>query len=524
MNAIKELRKPAKRRGATRMIISGFKQNIYFIDLIDFSSKQHKSIQEVLGRQKSTGFYMNSGYKYVLVCIDGYSKYLMTRKLKSKSATEVIHAMKDIIQTYGESPKHSCSDRGTEFTNAIFRTNILNKYDITIYHMDSANKAVLAERTIRDIKEDIMVPFNQSMERCIAWFSRGQLLGRSLRVHGTDVIGGRRPAQDLLQVNKLFLCLFAWLFVKISYSSTSLLKSSSWYQFPVAQSFPPLQQSQNPPTTHRTQASKSSLQPSVHHEVAGFASENRAFRSAATASCSSFQLPAPPNWTDPGLQVSSFTAQLSRWATNFRNGASFISTFDSYTSNHPFSIYRDRGTINSLVSLHGAKGQKRHRIGNPFRRFLLQIPQRRHISGEIVLNQCGCLSSQSIHIVAIEQRRERGSSLITEEVSLIIEVSLVASLFLMTLQLLLHQIADHNFRRNRVELEASARFGRIKDLLLDHSRQEIPKRFAPRDQLGVKLVYLKHANLNCWFIILNLHSSCILHLFQYPFTLPIIGM
>ena len=31
-----------------------------------------------------------------------------------------------------------------------------------MYHMDSANKAVLTERVIRDIKEDIMVPFNQS--------------------------------------------------------------------------------------------------------------------------------------------------------------------------------------------------------------------------------------------------------------------------------------------------------------------------------------------------------------------------
>ena len=152
MNEIKELRKPPKRRGDTRVIISGFKWNIYFIDFIDFSSKQHKWIQEVLGSQKSTEFYKNRGYKYVLVCVDGYSKYLMIRKLKSKSATEVTHAMKDIIQTYGESPKHICSDRGTEFTNAIFRTNILNKYDITMYHMDSVNKAILAERAIRDIK------------------------------------------------------------------------------------------------------------------------------------------------------------------------------------------------------------------------------------------------------------------------------------------------------------------------------------------------------------------------------------
>ena len=160
MNEFKELRKPAKRKGATRMIISGFKRNIYFIDLMDFSSKQDKWIQEVL-RKRTSGFYKNRGYKYVLVCIDGYSRYLMTRKLKSKSATEVTHAMKDIIQTYG-APKHICADRGTEFVNSIFRTNILDKYGITMYHMNSSNKAVLAERAIRDIKEDIMVAFNQS--------------------------------------------------------------------------------------------------------------------------------------------------------------------------------------------------------------------------------------------------------------------------------------------------------------------------------------------------------------------------
>ena len=54
MNEIKELWKPAKRRGATRMIISGFKRNIYFIDLIDFYSKQHKSIQEVLNNKSTS--------------------------------------------------------------------------------------------------------------------------------------------------------------------------------------------------------------------------------------------------------------------------------------------------------------------------------------------------------------------------------------------------------------------------------------------------------------------------------------
>ena len=51
MNEIKELWKPAKRKGATRMIISGFKRNMYFIDLIDFSSKQHKWVNKLTNKQ-----------------------------------------------------------------------------------------------------------------------------------------------------------------------------------------------------------------------------------------------------------------------------------------------------------------------------------------------------------------------------------------------------------------------------------------------------------------------------------------
>lgn len=64
----KELRSRAKKKGACRVYLNQFTRNIYYIDLIDFSSKQNK------------------GYKYVLVCIDGYSRYLMIRLLKSKDA------------------------------------------------------------------------------------------------------------------------------------------------------------------------------------------------------------------------------------------------------------------------------------------------------------------------------------------------------------------------------------------------------------------------------------------------------
>ena len=160
-NEDKELRTRPKKRGACRVYLNRFTRNIYYIDLIDFSSKQNKWIQDQFKQSNTVNFNKNKGYKYVLVCIDGYSRYLMTRLLKSKDAKTVCSAMQDIIKYYGV-PKHINCDQGTEFINAIFKKNILEKYGIKMYHMHSDNKSVFAERVIRTIKEYIIGPFNRS--------------------------------------------------------------------------------------------------------------------------------------------------------------------------------------------------------------------------------------------------------------------------------------------------------------------------------------------------------------------------
>lgn len=160
MNELKELKTRAKPQGLTRKYINSCKRHIYYIDLMDFSSKQERWIQDNLIKN-GANFNKNHGYKYVLVCIDGYSRYLMTRLLKTKTGKEVAAKMNDIIKTYGAPDCINC-DRGTEFVNDIFRTQILNKYNIKMYHMVSENKSVFAERVIRTIKESIMVPFNRS--------------------------------------------------------------------------------------------------------------------------------------------------------------------------------------------------------------------------------------------------------------------------------------------------------------------------------------------------------------------------
>lgn len=160
MNEFKELKTRAKKRGASRVYFNGCKRNIYYIDLIDFSSKQNRWIQENLIKN-GTHFNKNHGYKFVLVCIDGYSRYLMTRLLKTKTAKEVAAKMSDIIKIYG-APRYINCDQGSEFVNDIFRKQILDKYNIKMYHMYSDSKSVFAERVIRTIKEYIIVPFNKS--------------------------------------------------------------------------------------------------------------------------------------------------------------------------------------------------------------------------------------------------------------------------------------------------------------------------------------------------------------------------
>ena len=160
---IQERKKYAKKKGATRLYRNYCIKNIYYIDLIDFSSKKVKWIQNCIN--SFTNFNKNNGYKYVLVCVDGYSRYTMIRKLKNKSADTVCKAMEDIIDTYGK-PNHICCDEGSEFVNSTFRS-MLEKNNIQMYHMYTLSKSIFAERTIRTLKEYMMGPFNTSKGRWV---------------------------------------------------------------------------------------------------------------------------------------------------------------------------------------------------------------------------------------------------------------------------------------------------------------------------------------------------------------------
>lgn len=82
---VDELHKPARRNFIRRKTVVKGIRDLYQIDIADY--------------QNISKF--NKGYKYILVVIDCFSKFLMTRPLKSKSTQEVATAMRTILKEYG---------------------------------------------------------------------------------------------------------------------------------------------------------------------------------------------------------------------------------------------------------------------------------------------------------------------------------------------------------------------------------------------------------------------------------------
>lgn len=96
--------------------------------------------------------YANSGYNYILLVIDSFSRYVWTRALKRKTAEEVVRAFKSIIEEIGKAPIQLVTDRGREFFNTQL-SNYLKKKNIN--HFAPSNdqfKAAIAERAIRTLK------------------------------------------------------------------------------------------------------------------------------------------------------------------------------------------------------------------------------------------------------------------------------------------------------------------------------------------------------------------------------------
>ena len=103
---------------------------------------------------------INKGYKYILVCIDVFSRFVRAQPCKSKSGDEVAAAILKMIKD--KPPRRIQTDRGKEFYNSQVRTRVLNKFKIHLYSVNSQFKAAIVERFNRTLREKLNRYFTHS--------------------------------------------------------------------------------------------------------------------------------------------------------------------------------------------------------------------------------------------------------------------------------------------------------------------------------------------------------------------------
>jgi transposase InsO family protein len=128
------LHKPMRRHfKRNRVIVGGIDQQ-WQMDLADMQSMQK----------------LNDGYRYLLVCIDVFSKYAWVIPIKDKTGPTLVKAF-NIILASGRKPEKIMTDQGTEFLNRHFRA-LMKEEDIELYNTYNETKASIVERLIRTFK------------------------------------------------------------------------------------------------------------------------------------------------------------------------------------------------------------------------------------------------------------------------------------------------------------------------------------------------------------------------------------
>ena len=96
---------------------------------------------------------INKGYKYILVCIDAFNRYVRVVPLKNKTGKELASALGFMLKE-ATPPTRIQTDFGKEFYNKSVK-QVLDKYNIIHYTVDSQFKASIVERFNRTLREKL---------------------------------------------------------------------------------------------------------------------------------------------------------------------------------------------------------------------------------------------------------------------------------------------------------------------------------------------------------------------------------
>lgn len=138
---VEELHKPARINFKRRRVILKSLNDLFQADLVEMQQFSKE----------------NKGYKYILVVINCFSKFVWAFPLKTKTGQEVSKAMLNVFKT--EKVKNLQTDNGTEYYNKYFK-QLVKKYNVNHYSVFSEKKASIVERINRTLKNIMWKEFN----------------------------------------------------------------------------------------------------------------------------------------------------------------------------------------------------------------------------------------------------------------------------------------------------------------------------------------------------------------------------
>lgn len=110
----------------------------------------------------------NKNYRYILVVIDIFSKFVWAEPIKTKTGGDVSKAMKKIFLSNNRIPKNLQTDLGKEFYNSQFQ-NLMKKFNVNHYSSYSNKKASIVERVNRTLKSLMWKEF--SLQGSYKWLN-----------------------------------------------------------------------------------------------------------------------------------------------------------------------------------------------------------------------------------------------------------------------------------------------------------------------------------------------------------------
>ena len=112
----------------------------------------------------------NDGYRYLLTCIDCFSRYAGAKPLKSKHGKQIVKVLEEIFEE--QTCKRIQTDKGTEFLNVHVR-NLLKMYKVELWTSENEDiKAALVERFNRTLKTRMYKYLTANNTKSISMFCR----------------------------------------------------------------------------------------------------------------------------------------------------------------------------------------------------------------------------------------------------------------------------------------------------------------------------------------------------------------